>query len=69
MPISFSTHANYVTQQGMWGTQFGKTLTDRRITHYQKLGYYSNGVAKANFKNEKQATRKRVKIELLFKGF
>jgi len=69
MPISMSAEARYVTQTSVWGTQFGKDLTDRRIAHYQKLGYYSNGVAKANFQNETQAKRKKVKLETLFAGF
>lgn len=69
MPISMSREARYVTQTSVWGTQFGKDLTDRRIAHYQKLGYYSNGVARANFQNETQEKRKKVKLETLFAGF
>lgn len=69
MAISMSLKAKYVTQTGVWSTQFGEALTDRRIKHYQKLGYYSNGIAQAQFKNETQAKRKRIKVEVLFAGF
>jgi hypothetical protein len=69
MAISMARSANYVTQQSMWGVQFGKNLTNRTITKYQKLGYYSNGIVRAEYKNEKRQTRKRVILETLFQGF
>lgn len=68
MPISLSAKANYVTQQGVWGTQFGKTLTNRRIAHYQKLGYYSNGLVRAEVK-EKAISKRKKDIEKMFVGF
>lgn len=60
--------ANYVTQQGIWSVQFGKNLTDRRIKHYQKLGYYSNGLVRVEVK-EKAMSKRKKDIEKMFAGF
>jgi len=67
--ISLSTKAHYKTQSSIWDVQIGKNLTDRVIAKYQKLGYYSNGIVKAEIKNEKSATQRKKKLAELFKGF
>lgn len=68
MPISLSSKANYVTQQSIWSVQIGKALTDRRIKQYQKLGYYSNGLVRAEVK-EKAVSKRKKAIEKMFAGF
>jgi hypothetical protein len=40
MPISMSPSAHYVTQQNVWGRYILGPLTSRRISRYQRLGYY-----------------------------
>lgn len=39
---SFITH-NRPSIKSTWPTPIGKPLTNRRITHYKKLGYYQTG--------------------------
>lgn len=68
MAISLSPKANYVTQQSVWGTQYGKNLTDRTIAKYQKLGYYSNGFVRQEHK-AKAVSKRKLAIEKIFKGF
>lgn len=40
MPISMDQGARYVTQQSIYNSQMGKRLTNRRISFYQKKGFY-----------------------------
>ena len=50
--------ANYATQQTIWSVQIGKNLTDRTIRKYQKLGFYSNGFARAEVVEKKRTKQK-----------
>lgn len=43
MPISMDPAAHYTTQQSVWGVCYTGRLTNRRITAYQKKGYFSDG--------------------------
>jgi len=61
-------HVRYVTQQSMWGTQYGKPLTNRTIAKYEREGYYSNGIVKAVVQNKKRETKKQ-KLAEMFAGF
>ena len=47
MPISMSASANYVTQSGIYERQYLGRLTDHRIKHYQKKGYFATNLGDA----------------------
>lgn len=53
-----SASAKYKTQSSMWDVQFGKSLSNRLINKYKKLGYYSSGIVKEQFKTEQKQKRK-----------
>lgn len=40
MPILMQLEARYVTQSSLFSNQLGKALSDKRITYYQKRGFY-----------------------------
>lgn len=63
--LSMSPSARYTTQQSIWSVQIGKNLTDRIIAKRQREGYYSNGISKANFKNEVAKRRRISRIDIL----
>lgn len=43
MPISMSPSAHYKTQSSLWDNHLLGPLSNRRITHYAKLGRYGAG--------------------------
>lgn len=45
-----------------WPLPIGNRLTDQRIAHYKKLGYYSNGFVESEFeKAEEKVKRDKMK--------
>lgn len=66
MPISLDPKAHYVTQSSIYSTQKGKPLTNRRISFYQKQGFYG---PKSVFVRMEVAKKVRVKREKLFDKF
>lgn len=58
---------HYVTQSGLFKSQKGKMLTNRRIGFYRKQGYYASPLAKA-LHVEKVVKKKRQAIKNMFLG-
>jgi len=70
MPISMQMSARYTTQSGVWSIQFGKPLTNRRITFYQRQGYYDGAFVRLNARLADKARRQsRISTKDLFAGF
>lgn len=59
MPISMDPGCHYVLSKS-WGRSVGRLLTDRTISKYQKMGYYSNGIAIRVEAARQERTRKRL---------
>ncbi len=57
----------YVTSQSMWSIQYGKPLTNRRITQLKKEGHYASPFVALQAVEKKRVKRKNV-LEELFKG-
>lgn len=57
--ISMSPSAHYVTQQGLYTSPLLGPLTNRRIKHYQKLGYYTSNAVSSRVEER----QKKVKIK------
>lgn len=63
-----SISAHYVTQSGVWSTQYGKPLTDRRIAQLKAQGHYSSPFVQHNI-TELKRKRRQVAIEKQFEQF
>ena len=59
-----SLKARYVTQTAMYDSPRLSPLTDRRIEHYQKLGYYGEAAKKRALERQ-EVKRKKILIEFL----
>jgi hypothetical protein len=68
MAINMNPSARYVTQASLWSIQFGKPLTDRRITQLRKQGHYASPYAKLQAV-EKKRTKRKLDVAKLFAGF
>ena len=59
-----SLKARYVTQTSVYDNPRLGPLTDRRIKHYQKLGYYGEAAKKRALERQ-EVKRKKILIEFL----
>ena len=59
-----SLSARYVTQSGVYSSPKLGPLTDRRIKHYEKLGYYGEAAKKRALERQ-ELKRKKILIEFL----
>lgn len=59
-----SPSAHYVTQQGLYTSPLLGPLTNRRIKHYQKLGYYSTNAIASRMEERKKVILSRTKIQV-----
>ena len=65
-----SQSAHYVTQQSLWNSPFTGKLTDRRIKHYQKLGYFSqSAIIDRKEQRQKKRSQRRLKKDDVFAKF
>jgi len=56
-----SLSAHYVTQSSVYSSPYTGRLTDRRIRHYEKLGYYGK-VAKEERREERKKRLSKKKV-------
>jgi len=62
--ISMSLSAHYVTQSSLFTSPMKGRLTDRRIRHYEKLGYYGQQ-AKLRAEVKEKAKKRKVLEEFI----
>lgn len=62
--ISMSPSAHYVTQQGLYTSPLLGPLTNRRIKHYQKLGYYASNAVFSRVEERKKIILSRTKFHV-----
>lgn len=55
--LSMKRSARYVTQSSVYDSPLLGVLTDRRIAHYEKLGYYGEAAKRRALEREKKGER------------
>ena len=65
-----SLKAHYVTQQSVYTSPLLGPLTNRRIKHYQKLGYFSqSAIVERKEQRQKKQSKKRLSKDAVFAKF